>query len=259
MTLPEGFGAVRSGEAWGFAITAGIGWLEETLGGAGGLHGWAAGHPERRELTGRGRVYSVPAPAAGPDARTRWVVRHYYRGGAVAGLLGDRYLALGRPRPFVEAVAARTARERGIPTPAAVSGAVYPAGVFYRADIVTEEVPDAVDLADLLFASDPTPGGDEREAALAAAGRLVRRLEQAGLLHPDLNAKNVLVRFGEGGASAHLVDLDRCATRTAGVPAPALPMRRRLERSLRKFQLRTGRGLGASEWAALRRGFEGER
>jgi hypothetical protein len=176
-----------------------------------------------------------------------------------ARLLEDRYLAVGVPRPLVEARAATAARSRGIPTPAAVAGAVYPAGAFYRADLVTEEIPDAADLAHVLFVSDSEPIAVEREAALTAAGQLVRTLEQVGVLHPDLNAKNIVLRPGEGGPAAHLVDLDRCCARPAGVPAPAFPMRRRLERSLRKFQIRTGRGLGSSEWAALRRGFGEER
>ncbi len=132
-----------------------------------------------------------------------------------------------------------------------------PAGAFYRADFVSEEIPDASDLADVLFGSPPREV--EREAALTATGRLVRKLEQAGLLHPDLNAKNIVLDAGEDGPQAHLVDLDRCRARAAGVPAPAFPMRRRLERSLRKFQMRTGRGLAPSEWAALRRGFGEER
>ncbi len=256
MTLPAGYGAVRSDHASGFVIDGGLAWLEGTLAHGGTLHGWAAAHPERRELAGRGRVYSVPAPVPGPDARERWVVRHYYRGGAVARVLDDRYLGVGQARPLLEAEAAGRARERGIPTPAAVAGAVYPAGIWYRADLVTEEIPDAADLARVLFVEDTHATG--REAALAAAGGLVRALEKAGLYHPDLNAKNIVLRTDGGGPRAHLVDLDRCRARTAGVPAPAFPMRRRLERSLRKFQMRTGRGLGSSEWAALRRGY-GER
>lgn len=255
MKLADGYDTLRSGRAWGFVVHGGLAWLEGTLRDGGTLHGWAAHQEGRRELAGRGRVYSVPAPMRGPDDRERWVVRHYFRGGAVARVLGDRYLAIGSPRPLVEARAATAARARGVPTPAAVAGAVYPAGAFYRADLVTEEIPDAADLAHVLFVSDVEPIAVDREAALTAAGHLVRTLEQVGVLHPDLNAKNIVLRPDEEGPRAHLVDLDRCCARTIGVPAPAFPMRRRLERSLRKFQMRTGRGLGASEWAALRHGF----
>jgi len=236
-------------------VRGGVDWLEETLAAGGTLYGWAAAHPQLREMAGRGRVFSVPAPARGPDDRERWVVRHYLRGGAVARFLKDRYVAVGRPRPMVEACASREARSRGVATPAAVAGAVYFAGAFYRADLVTEEVPDAADLARVVFGPHPAPV--EEEAALRASGRLVRKLERAGLLHPDLNAKNILLRGDRASPRAHLVDLDRCCARTLGIPAPAFPMRRRLERSLRKFEVRTGRRLSAEAWAALRNGYEG--
>jgi 3-deoxy-D-manno-octulosonic acid kinase len=231
-------------------------WARAVLGAGTTLHAWAGAHPDADTMAGRGAVYSVPAPVPGPDQRARWAVRHYYRGGFVARWLHDRYLAVGEPRPFLEALASDTARARGIPTPAVVAGAVYPSGAFYRADVVTELVPEAADLADVLF-------GDNRlalpaEDALTAAGRLVRMLERAGVLHPDLNAKNIVLHTHPEGPTDHLVDLDRCCARSAGVPAPAFPMRRRLERSLRKFEGRVGRYLPHGAWTALHKGFEDE-
>lgn len=254
MTLPPGYDAVPTREAWGFALHDAVPWMREVLAAPGTLYAWAAAHPEASTMAGRGRVYSVPAPAPGPDGRTRWAVRHYFRGGAVARWLDDRYLAVGAPRPLLEARASTTARSRDIPTPAVVAGAVYRSGLFYRADLVTEHIPASSDLADVLF-------GDNRlalpaEGALTAAGSLVRALERAGVLHPDLNAKNIVLHSAPDGPQAHLVDLDRCCTRQAGVPAPAFPMRRRLERSLRKFETRAGRYLPKGAWSALHRGFE---
>ena len=164
-------------------------------------------------------------------------------------ILGDRYLALGRFRPLCETLASLEARERGIPTPAVVAGVVYPAGIFYRADLVTEEIPGAVDLSQVLFGA--TPSGIDAEAALIATGGIVRNLERNGLYHPDLNAKNIVLTSTNEGVDAYLVDLDRCCARPRGVPAPAFPMRRRLERSLLKFQATTGRTLSPSAWIAL--------
>jgi 3-deoxy-D-manno-octulosonic acid kinase len=181
-------------------------------------------------------------------------VRHYFRGGALARWLGDRYLAVGRPRPLLEAEASNTARSREIPTPAVVAGAVYRSGSFYRADVVTEHIPESSDLADVLFGQNRL--AMPAEDALTAAGRLVRILERAGVLHPDLNAKNIVLHSAPEGPCAHLVDLDRCCARQAGVPAPAFPMRRRLERSLRKFEGRAGRYLPHGAWSALHKGFE---
>lgn len=264
MSLPGGYAATRTPHAWAFALEGALPWAVQALGGGGTLHGWAAAAADRREMTGRGAVFSVPAPVEGPDGCDRWVVRHYFRGGAVARFLTDRYLAVGRPRPLQEACAHMAARARGIPTPAAVAGAVYRTGAFYRADLVTEEIPDATDLAGVLFPPGEGAAGTplaaesalDPAASLAAAGRLVRLLERAGLFHPDLNAKNIVLRRDPAGPRAHLVDLDRCCVRQSGVPAPALAMRQRLERSLRKFERRTGRRLDSVAWAALRSGWE---
>src|SRR5690606_34777374 len=192
--------------------------------------------------------------AAGPDGRARWAVRHYLRGGAVASWLGDRYLAAGPPRPLWELRASVAARIRGVRTPAVVAGAVYRSGALYRADLVTELVPDAVDLAGALFArrspagkgrciggvAAESPGAagagaeGDRSAALHAAGLLLGHAARSGILHVDLNAKNVLVRATEGGQEAWLIDLDRCRVRAGGGDADAAVMLRRLERSLTK-------------------------
>jgi 3-deoxy-D-manno-octulosonic acid kinase len=206
-------------------------------------------------MAGRGAVYSVPAPARGPDARDRWAVRHYYRGGAVARWLDDRYLAVGAPRPWLEALASATARARQVPTPAVVAGAIYRRGMFYRADLATEVIPGSADLAEVLFGANRL--SLPLEGALTAAGRLVRALERRGVFHPDLNAKNIVLEGGADGPAAHLVDLDRCCARQEGVPAPAFPMRRRLERSLRKFEGSTGRWIPHGAWTALHKGYEG--
>ncbi len=251
--LPDGYEPVEIAGARAFAVAAAVPWLRGTLAAGVTLEQWAAAQPAAEERTGRGKVHVVPAAAEGPDGSTRWATRHYRRGGAIARpLLGDRYVSAGTPRPFRELAASHEARKRGIPTPAVVAGAVYPAGPFHRADLVTELVPEGTDLADSIFA---TPAADPEgvRASLAAAAELVRRLEEKGVRHPDLNAGNILLTWRDGSPRAHLLDLDRCVVEHG--PLDPGPMRARLERSLRKLERRTGRLLEAEGWAALRRGF----
>lgn len=238
MSVPAGFVGVETRGAQAWVREEAEAWAREVLGRGDRLHAWAATRPGARPLEGRGRVWDVPAPASGPDGRRRWAVRHYRRGGAVASLLDDRYLAAGAPRPLRELRASEAARARGVPTPAVVAGAVYPAGPFYRADLVTELVPDGVELRALLF--DAAPGPDPARA-LEATGRLIRLLEARGVRHPDLNAANVLLTGGEA-VEAWLLDLDRCGVGPEGRAAPAGPMRRRLRRSLEKLARRGGGG-----------------
>jgi 3-deoxy-D-manno-octulosonic acid kinase len=134
-----------------------------------------------------------------------------------------------------------------------VAGAVYPSGVFYRADLVTELVPDARTLEALVFGGGGSP---DATVVLRHAGRLVRLLEDAFVLHADLHAANILLVRGDEASGARVVDLDRCHVFTAGSPLPADRMRLRLERSLRKLSERHGRTLGPHEWDALRAGYE---
>jgi 3-deoxy-D-manno-octulosonic acid kinase len=203
----------------------------------------AAAREARVVLRGRGPVPVVST------TRGRWVVRRYRRGGHVARLLRDRHLRLGLARPLREVHASAEVRRRGIPTPRVVGGAVYPAGPFYRADLMTELVPDAVDLARLLFEEDRS--ADDRVQALTGVGRLIARTAAAGVEHADLNASNVLVETVPGGSIPLLLDLDRCRVSPPGLRGGPDPMLARLRRSLRKHGRRTGRTLSAREWSAL--------
>ena len=210
--------------------------MTEALEVHGTLHDWAAALPDRSSFPGRGTVYSVPAPVPGPDGRQRWAVRHYRRGGAMASWLEDRYIRLGRPRPFREIAASATARARSVPTPAVMAGAVYPSGLHYRADLVTEVVPDACTLVDVLHETDGTRGWLE---ALGAAGRLVEELGEAGVFHVDLNAHNIL--FEEGDTDRPwVVDLDRARILGRSSPGVRERMRSRLVRSVVKEGTPTG-------------------
>ena len=265
MRLPAGYDEILVGKARAFVWHKAHEWASRTLEEYGSLYSWAAGGADAVALSGRGTVWSVPAAGAGPDGRTRWVVRRYLRGGAMATILRDTYFRAGPTRPLRELHASAAARALGLPVPAVVAGAVYPAGpLHYRADLVTEQIPDTRDLAEVLFGhaapenvARPAP---ERAAALRASGRLAAHAGAAGVRHPDLNAKNVVLRPAASGGSdpdAWMVDMDRCRVRITPRPrADTDSMLARLERSLRKFERAGGRHLAAEEWTALRQGAE---
>ncbi len=256
LPLPPGYEGRSLGSVNGFAWSEAVPWMVSVFEGTTSMHGWAATADGAERMSGRGAVYSVPAPAPGPDGRMRWAVRHYQRGGWLASGLGDRYLRTRHTRPLRELWASVEARSRGIRTPAVVAGAVYRAGAFYRADLVTGLVPGAVDLAETVFgASSP----HHATKALAATGRLLRDLQDARVLHADLNAKNVLlVKEGEH-LRAHVVDLDRCTILPLDSRPPPEAMRLRLERSLHKLGRERRQPLNESQWDALAAGFEAVR
>lgn len=234
----------------------------------------AESHPSVVRLEGRGRVALVPGPEGW--AAERWVVRHYHRGGAVAGVLGDRYLRVGTPRPFREVRLLEAVRSRGVPAPEPVGAAVHGTGPFYRGDLVTRWVPDSLDLATTLFS--PAGGGaSDGAAAMRSAGRLVHRLHRRGVEHRDLNLKNILLTPVAGGAgeaggaaesgqtagggeagepTALILDLDRARLHADRVPpSRAVAMIARFWRSARKWERRTGRELPLSLRSAFDEGY----
>ncbi|MBI4575030.1 MAG: hypothetical protein HY722_02070 [Planctomycetes bacterium] len=201
----------------------------------------AAGGPSRR-YRGRGHPVAVPVPGHPGE---HMVLRHYRRGGLVGKLLGDLYL--GPRRPLNEIRVAEHCIERGVPTTTpigAVVRRVLPG--FYRCDLMTREVPGALDLAAYL-ATAPPPG--ERRRALKSAGAAVRAMHDAGVIHPDLNMKNILILgAGTGATSAVVIDLDRAWTAERVAPPRANANLARLARSAAKNEAlggaaaRTSRG-----------------
>lgn len=182
---------------------------------------WFAGRSGDALTGGRGVVHFLSI------GERRAVLRHYRRGGAVAGVLGDRYLFTTeqRTRPVREFELLAKAHTLGLPVPRPIAGRFVREGLFYRADLLTEAVEPARTLAGMV-AHDDLADFDFR-----ALGRLIRRFHDAGIFHADLNAHNVLLR--EDG-SLWLLDFDRgwiapprAAWRTANLE--------RLERSLRKL------------------------
>jgi tRNA A-37 threonylcarbamoyl transferase component Bud32 len=122
---------------------------------------------------------------------------------------------------------------------------------------VTRFVEGAQELATVLFGPEPPRGGRTRREALREAGRLIRTLEENGIYHRDLNAKNVLLEWRGEGLQAWLLDLDRCQTGDPGRGSgAAAKMHRRLGRSLEKLARKAGRVLEQGEWRALAEGVE---
>jgi 3-deoxy-D-manno-octulosonic acid kinase len=190
----------------------------------GTLYAHAATHPDSTRYRGRLPAFGIPLP----HSATRVVVRHATHGGMLAWMTGDRFIGAGRAPHELEV--AHALRDAGVPTPELVGYALYRGDRFFsRIDVVTSEVPDALDLATVLGESpnDPRP-------ALEATARLIAALASAGAHHADLNLKNVLIVQGPGGTTASVLDVDRV---TLGLSRGDAMKRNlaRFERSARKW------------------------
>jgi len=188
---------------------------------------------------GRGTVAFVRAR---PDEG--WVLRHYRRGGLVARLIDDAYLFTGaeRTRSFREWRLLRQLRQWQLPVPLPVAASYRRRGPFYRADLITAELPTRRTLA-MALRDAPLPG-----EAWQAIGRSIARLHARGVQHADLNAHNLLL---DDQHSVYVIDFDRGRMRARGDWEQAVLAR--LQRSLAKVTAGLpGDRYGDTQWQALR-------
>ena len=239
VTPMEGFELVRARDAHIVSRPEATAWARQAVCDHGSLYR-AAHEVATHILHGRG---PVPVLASPIGDGLPWVVRHYRRGGW-ARFLNDRFLRLGKPRCLQELETSARLRKLNIVTPRVLAAASYPAGPFYRADLITELVPQASDLADVLLGNAEISahpwGPEQREEAIARTVDLARRMVTVGVHHPDFNAKNILVSRGPDGMRVSLIDLDRCRVTgpsASGRIEPLLePLLRRIIRSIRKLE-----------------------
>jgi 3-deoxy-D-manno-octulosonic acid kinase len=156
---------------------------------------------------GRGQVLFFDPPM--PGAGGQWVLRHYLRGGSVARILGDRYLWTGlrRSRPWREFALIAAMRDEGLSVPRPVAARLQRTGPWYRADLVTQRIPDARSLDARLREGPLAVGGWHR------IGACIRRFHDAGCCHADLNSRNILVDVCD---RVWLLDWDRGRRRPQG-------------------------------------------
>jgi len=179
------------------------------------------------------------------------LVRRCRHGGLLGGLLRDVYL--DGKRFLRELAVADALRRRGVPTPEPLAGVrreVVPG--LYRAEVIVREVADAVDLAEALRTlPEGEAGGERKRQVLLATARLLRQAHDAGLWHPDLNARNVLLA---PDGSALVIDLDRAELLDQLSLADRLASVARLYRSLHKLGL-APEPVGDDDWAAFYRAY----
>jgi len=195
---------------------------------------------------GRGTTHFVEI--AGQDC----VLRHYRRGGLVAGLLRDRYwrATLPESRAWREWHLLADLAVQGLPVPVPVAARVITSGPFYRADIIMQRLRDTHSLCQALEA------GELTEAQWQAVGQCIRRFHNAGVYHADLNAHNILLN--EKG-EVWLIDFDKGEIRPEAREWQMANLDR-LRRSLDKLTgLRTPFHFSEADWQQLMAGWLGEK
>lgn len=176
-------------------------------------------HTWKGSAEGRGEAHFLTH--AGRDM----VLRHFRRGGLVGRVNQDRYLRTGamRSRAFREFDLLQEMLSEGLPVPRPMAAQYAPTGLFYRAAIITERVPNAQPLQAVLSETSLTAH------MWAAIGNAIGEMHEKRVFHSDLNSRNILL---DSKNSVWLIDFDKCERRAQGTWTQA--NLERLRRSLRK-------------------------
>lgn len=175
----------------------------------------------RGEAAGRGSAVFVET-GFGPA-----VLREYLRGGWAASVSRDRYLFTGyrRSRPVREFNMLAWLQQRELPAPTPLAALCQRRGPLYRAGLLTRRIPNTITF------SERVEQGDEDPSLWRAVGWCISRFHRAGVVHADLNARNILV---DSSGHVYLVDFDRARRSDHGRRAFEANLKR-LQRSLLKF------------------------
>ena len=176
--------------------------------------------------TGRARTALLPLGDA------RLVLRGVRRGGLLGPWLGG---ALPTPeRPLREIAVTAALRSAGAPVPRPAFGGAYRSGVVWHGAVATWFEADTTDAETWLRGE---PAASRLDHALGGAGASVRRFHDAGGSHPDLHAKNLLIRERAEGCEVIVIDLDRARI------VPHLDARARMAQLMRLYRALLKRGL----------------
>jgi tRNA A-37 threonylcarbamoyl transferase component Bud32 len=175
------------------------------------------------------------------------VLRHFHRGGLMGRVNRDLYLRAGaaNSRPLREFDLLREMRAVGLPVPVPVAARYIPFGPFYRADIITQRIPNARPLQEILL--------DRPLSAQVwtAVGAGVRQLHDHGVYHSDLNCRNIMIDTND---RVWFIDFDKCEKRK-----PGKWMRENLERLHRSLEKTAGQfeqmQWGGQDWTSFLGGY----
>lgn len=188
---------------------------------------------------GRGDALVVAAPFGGA------VLKQYLRGGWPARISRSRYVFTGfdRSRPIKEFRVLQELADLALPAPRPVAALCRRHGLSCSGALLTREIEHARPLAEIAESVAPE--------LWQAIGACVRRFHDHGLVHADLNARNILVTESAG---VFLIDFDRA--RFKGTGKAFSGNLKRLKRSLLKFWPEDAGDMERRAWTQLLKGYE---
>ncbi|MGY3685395.1 3-deoxy-D-manno-octulosonic acid kinase [Vibrio coralliilyticus] len=130
-------------------------------------------------------------------------LRHYRRGGLFGKLVEDSYLfsSWEKTRSYQEFQLLNTLIEAGVNVPRPIAARAIKNGVTYKADLLSEKIPNAKDLVSILIEK-PLPAEMYQKIGLE-----IRKMHDAQVNHTDLNIHNILIDEQD---KVWIIDFDKC-------------------------------------------------
>jgi 3-deoxy-D-manno-octulosonic acid kinase len=193
------------------------------------------------EAAGRGSAWFLETPFGSA------VLREYLRGGWPGRFIRDRYVFTGwsRSRPVAEFNILVELHRLGLPVPRPLAALTRRRVLFYGGFLLTERIQGARAVADLMAER------AEDDGFWARVGAGIRRFHDHGVVHADLNARNILVDETD---TVFLIDFDRARLAPGGSARFAANLKR-LRRSFDKLWPESEHARLEACWKCLEQGY----
>ncbi len=176
-------------------------------------------------------------------------LRHYRRGGLLGKFIRDRYWfqSWEQTRSYQEFQLLLLLDQAGVHVPRPIAASATKGWFCYRADLLSEKIPDAQDLVAIL----QTQALSEQQ--YVSIGREIRKMHNAGVNHTDLNIHNLLI---DDCHQVWIIDFDKCCTQQG--EEWKRDNLARLKRSFYKEQNKRQIHWQEKDWDALISGYQTE-
>ena len=174
-------------------------------------------------------------------------LRHYRRGGLFGRIVKDNYFFAGweKTRSIAEFNLLNELQKAQVNVPRPIAARSIRKNALYRADLISEKIPNARDLVAIL-----------QTAALPKdnyikIGEQIRKMHQCQVNHTDLNIHNILIDDNE---KVWIIDFDKCKKQSGEAWK-----KKNLQRLLRSFNKEVGKReiqWREDDWLALLKGYE---